>query len=292
MTGWGGSGWGGSGWGGYSLGGGPLVVNGLVAVAENVLQVQFASPIYFSGLLDSPDGSNPAIWTISPVAGTTGYDGQPARLVSVASVALADATAQNVNLTTDRPMSPYPAQYVVTVNGAYSADLTTQARGQTASTLAVYRVINSPQIEAPAPGRDFANPQTLRAAQASTIAQPAQTILGSLGYSGDGDYAIDQGDEGLRKRLTRRTFCRKNGFAFLPGYGVGARQRVKTLATTANREALAADCEAQYSQEPEVQRTVVSSHLDSQRPNLARLAVVIVKKDGRSVKYTSLVPVQ
>lgn len=275
----------------------PVTLVSASASAENAVLVVFNEGIYYSRLLDTKDASNPAIWTITPVAGTTGYDGNPARpvyVVSTSSFAVdGSGNTTSVLLTLDRPMSPYPAQYTMLVSSVWSADQTISIVAAMSSPfLAVYRTLEPPQVEAPSPGRDFANPQTLSGAVNSTIARPYQQLLGTLGYSPDGDYAIDRGDEGLKKRLTRRTFAKKNGFAFLPGYGVGITSYSKRLAKASVRDQLAADCEAQFSQEPEVAKAVVSIAPDAQRPNLQRLGIFLQKKSGKTARYSTLIPPQ
>lgn len=268
-----------------------FAVVSVTAAAENAVQVAFNLPVYFTGLLDTFDGSAPAVWSL--VGSGVGLDGQPARSVLVLAPSI-DATGQVVTLTLDRPTSPYPCTYGVLTTGVFTADFT-QALKNLGSLLllgttpAAYRELTPAQQNVPAPGRDLANPQTLAAAKASTIARPAQAALGSFGYSDDHDYAFDQGDEGLRKRLTRRTFCRKNGFAFLRGYGAGVRDHAKKLGTAATRDRLAADCEAQYAQEPEVASSVVNLRPDPSRPGLYRLAVFVKKKTGQTLRFSTLI---
>jgi hypothetical protein len=91
----------------------------LAVVAENVFRVTFASPPYYSGLLDAGDVSNPALFTFTPVPNTFGVDGNPTRPVSAAIVLpAANGDPNSVDVTVDRPMSPYPAQYSLKVNAA------------------------------------------------------------------------------------------------------------------------------------------------------------------------------
>ena len=295
-SGWGGGAWGGSAWGG-SLGG-SLSALLVEAVSENVLRVTFNAPVYYSGILDPGDASDPDLWQVTPVDGTVGYDDVAARGVMVVTVTrpvlVNDAFGAVLDLTLDRPMTPWPAQYdVATAGTLFSADKSvTIPPAQAGTAPALFRELARPDPTGIAPGRDFSNPQTLAAAVDSTAAQPQVQVLGSFGYSSDGDYAIDSRDLGLLKRLQRRLFTKKNGFLHLPGYGVGVFTYLKKLGRASARQQLAADCEAQFSLEPEVAQVQVLSYLDANFPNLVRLAVYIKKRDGRSVKYGMMIALQ
>jgi len=296
---WGLGPWGGGGWGG-PVSGGMLLALSVEARSENVLRVTFNMPVYFSGVLDPLDASNPDIWQASPVAGTVGYDGVAARSVMVVTV---EAPADLVNvpvgsvldLTLDRPMTPYPAAYqLATLSAIASADQSQQmAATSIGQTPALFRVLNPPDPTAAAPGRDLANPQTLSGAIESAIVQPQVAPLGSFGVSGDGDYAFDSRDTGLRKRLNRRFFTRKGGFLHLgQDFGVGVLQRVKRLGRASERQQLAADCEVQFAQEPEVAQVQVLSRLDPLRPNFVKMSVFIKKKNGRTAKFQTNIAMQ
>lgn len=272
----------------------PVTLSSAAAAAENAILVAFNEGIYFSQLLDTQDASRASLWSVAPVAGTTGYDGNAARPVTVVSVSPSTTDASgnptSVTLTLDRPMTPYPAQYAMTASQVWSADLTQVLNNASTTFLAVYGVIDPPQVNVAARGRDFANPQTVSGALASTVSQPYQQLLGTLGYSDSHDYAIDDGDAGLLKRLTRRTFTKKNGFAFLPGYGAGITTFVKRLGKASVRDQLAADLESQYAQEPEVAKAIVALRPDTAKPQLTRLSIFIQKKSGRTARYSTLLP--
>lgn len=294
--GWGASPWGSAPWGGSAPSG--LVLVSAVSVAENVVRVGFNRRVYFSALLDVPDASNADAWAVTPVSGTVGYDGLAARGVAVAHVDPASVPGTMdgsvLDLTLDRPMSPYPAAYAVAnALPIYSDDLTHQLPpGQQGTTPALFRVLNVPDPTSSITSRDLANPQTFAQAQGSTIAQPQVTALGSFGYDGSGSYALDSKDAGLRKRLTRRTFTKKNGFVHLPGYGVGITDYGKQLAKASTRAQLAAECEAQYAQEPEIAQVRVLTRLDPKNPSLLRLSVYLKKKSGQTARYAMVYPVQ
>jgi len=304
MVGWGSGGYGSSGWGGLPPAGPggigiPLQVVAASAVAENVVRVQFTTPVYYSGVLDPGDASNAALWQVLPVTGTSGLDGQPARPVSVLSTALPTiagaAPGLYVDVTLDRPMTPYPAQYTAVVGTISSADQsqTLDPSASMAATPSVYMALARTNVESSAPMRDFANPQSPQAARNSTIAQPAQTALGSFGYTDDHDYAIDSRDDGLRKRLNRRLFSRKGGYLHLgDGYGVGITTYIKRLGKAAVREQLTADVETQFAQEPEVAKVTALTRPDTNNPGLFRLDVFVQKRNGQTTKYKTLFPVQ
>jgi hypothetical protein len=290
--GWGSGAWGSSPWGGAVVG---LAAVSVVAVAENVLQVTFSSPVYLSGLGDPPDASQAALWSVQPVAGTVGYDGQPARAVSVVQVAVAALPGlygTMLNLTLDRSMSPYPAQYAVANAGnLYSADLSQLlAPGALGTAYGVLLELKPADVTAAAPARDMANPNTLSAAQASNISNPLVTPLGSFGYADTGDYANESGDTAYQMRIFRRLFTRKNGFKFLPGYGVGIPSYAKKLARPSRRAQMAADAEQQIKQEPETAQCTVTARLDPNRPALTRVGIYVVKKSGETKRYSVLVP--
>jgi hypothetical protein len=295
---WGLGPWGGGAWGG-AVGSGLEVVN-VQAPAENVIRVEFNLGLYFSGILDPGDASNPDVWQVTPDPGTVGYDGNPSRPVLVVTVAqpspapLGVAAGSVVDLTLDRPMTPFPGSYsVATLSSLFSSDLSQQlVAAQLGSTPALFRVLQPPDPTTLAPGRDLANPQTYANALGSNISQPQATFLGSFGYSDDGDYAMDSRDQGLRKRIFRRTFTRKNGFLHLPGYGIGVLQYSKQLGRASARQQLEADAQSQYAQEPEVAQCNVLSRLDPDNPNLVRLDTYLKKKNGQTAKYKTLIPTQ
>lgn len=286
---WGMGPWGGGPWGGAALA--TLSVLSVQAVSENVIRVFFSTPLYFSGILDPADASNAQLWDVEPVDGPVGYDGNPPRPVT--AVVVSQPVLPNVqfgaalDLTLDRPMTPFPSQYsVATLGSVYSSDLTQQLVAvNLGMTPAIFRVLNPQDPTVVAPGRDLANPQTAGGALGSTIAQPQVAILGSFGYGADGDYAIDSKDTGLLKRLQRRLFTKKNGFLHLQDYGVDVMSYSKKLGRPSARQQLAADCEAQFSREPEVAQVNVLTYLDPLDNSLLRLAVYIKKKNGQTAKY-------
>jgi len=274
-----------------------LQVVSAIALAENLIQVVFTEAIYFSSLLDPPDGSNAALYTLTPVVGTTGMDGTACRPCSVVSVALATpqtdlplnvAFGSVVDLTLDRPMTPYPANYTITCVGIFSSDQSTEITTSNSATIpATFKQLLSPSVDLPTPTRDFANPQSLAGAQGTPNPfNPGQ--LGVFVTDDQHDYAVDAGLVSFRKRLYRRLVTNPGGFLHLgQTYGVGIPSQGKKLATAAVQQALAAQVQVQIAQEPEVLAcgcTVVS---DPNNPGLVRFNIRVKLKNGKTFAYSA-----
>jgi hypothetical protein len=287
---WGEGTWGAGSWGG-GLGTGFQFVDA-IAIRENVIRVEFSGLIYFSGLLDPPDASLAANWTVTANGASVGMNGETARDVSVVLVTVSgeeDGVAPGdsgrfLNLTLDRPMTPWPAEYDIAWTNIFSHDLTETSEG-TASTVATYRQLEIPQVEAPTLSQDLANPQTLSQAQGSLPNPQGKYALGSFGTTDGGDYANDSGSTNLKKRILRRLFTKKGAFLHLPGYGVGVTDYVKKLGTAANISALRSDAENQIGQEPDVDQVRVTVLINAATPNLIRLRVAVRPKVGRPLAF-------
>lgn len=299
--GWGSEWWGAGGWGGPTSAALQLV--DAVAIRENVVQLTFNQPVYFSELLDIPDGSIISKYTVAPVAGSVGIDGNPARPVNVAAVALAQTPEDQgdlppgsqfgavLDVTLDRPMSPFPCAYTITVSQLFDADLSValDPGHATLQYAAVFKVFVPPQISTPAFNRDFSNPQSLFGA--TNLPNPQNVAnLGVFPIS-DGDYAIDSGLQGYKKRCFRRLYTAVAGFLHLgPTYGVGIPQQGKKLARPATIAQLAASAESQIGQEPETKSVHVTGARDTQNPGLTRFTVIAVTKGGASTKFSAAFP--
>lgn len=292
MPGWGSAVWGDSAWGGSASTG--LVFLNAVAVRENVIRLEFNTAVYFSSLLEPADASDATHYTAAPVSGSYGNDGEPARAVTIVEVKLAtvddgiDITEEGrfVDLYLDRPMSPWPAVYTLTASDIFSEDLSnTLASATTLSFYAVYRMLQQPTVDTGTPSRDLANPQTLSGAFASGIPVPDATgVLGTYSADSTGDYAFDEGTSNLRKRVIRRGITKKNGFAHLPGYGVGLPYYGKKLARSSTLAQASADYEAQVLQEPDVSTARISAAADPDVPSLVRFKILVRPKQGRPFK--------
>jgi hypothetical protein len=255
-----------------------------LAIAENVIQVTFNAPIYWSGILDADDGSIPAKYLVTPIAGGVGLDGSPVRPVNVVGVSIDPlSAAQNVtvvDITLDRPMTPFPAEYSVTLSGIWSADQTQiinpAANGYYVP--AAFKMVVPPALGEVAPVRDFANPQTLSGALDPLPVPQNPLNLGVFGVDDTGDYAFDQGLTSYKKRILRRLFTVPNAFIFLPGYGVGLGAHGKKLARPALLQQLASSAESQISLEPETESVTVQALSDLSNPGLVRFLVNAVPK--------------
>ena len=293
--GWGAGPWGLEAWG--SPGSLALDVLKVSAIAENVIRVYFSQALYFSTLLDAKDAADPSKYTIAPIAGTVGMDGLPTRAVTVASVAavadtdLPQGTVSNsvLDLTTDRPMSPWPGAYELSIANVWTADGLLEIDASTAvfDFLGLYRVVVVPSLDTGHPLRDFGNPQTIEAQQATQTSQPSprQISLGTF-YVQDGDYGLDQGIASIKKRIYRRLVTAPGGFAHLGNsYGVGVPQQAKKLLQTGTLNKLSALAEQQIGQEPEVKAVRVRAAPDPANTGLVNFYVSVSLRVGRSATF-------
>jgi hypothetical protein len=287
VFGWGASRWGGSAWGGST--GGALALNAVLAIRENVVRLAFNVPVYFSTILDPPDASEPEKYAVTPVAGTTGLDGEAARTVTPVLVTLPSAALDGippvdegrfVDVTLDRPLSAEGALYEVTVQDLFSKDLATTITSATLALDGLFRRLVPPQVDAAPVTRDLSNVQVL--SEPGSAAAPTRTVeMGTIRADDSGDYAFEEGTSTLKKRVLRRGVTRKNGFAHLPGYGVGIPDLGKHLAISANISAIAADYQAQILREPDVAQARVRPIVDPSVPGLVRFQVTVKPKVGR-----------
>jgi hypothetical protein len=288
-VGWGGEEFGRAPWGGAY----PAVpqLQSALAVSENVIQLFFTVPIYFSGLFDIEDASNKARYTITPVAGSIGLDGTPAKPLLVAAVDTGSLPGtymgQVILLTTDRPMTPNPAQYIVKCNGLWSQDQTEQllSTASSAQFNAVYKQVALPQTQTLTVRGDFANPQDLDAITSGITPNPTAVQLGSYVVDDTGDYAVETGLVGYKKRILRRIIATPGAFLHLgQGYGAGVRLYGKKLGSATKRAQLTAAVEAQVSLEPETAKVRCTSSLDPLNPGLIYLVVLARTKTGKVLK--------
>jgi hypothetical protein len=268
-----------------------------VAIAENVIQIAFNNAVYFSGLLDTADASQASLYTVTPNVSTTGYDGNPARACTAIQIALATTDIPNgsqygsvLDVTLDRPMSPYPATYNIAVQGIYQWDLTQEVAPTTLTLYGVYRTLVRPTADLPTLSRDFANPSSL---SGTTGLAQNPAILGVFSVDSSGDYAIDSGLASFKKRVYRRLVTKPGGFLHLGnGYGVGVPQQAKKLARNSTIQKLATQAESQISLEPETQACQVTVAPDAVQPWLARFTILVKVKGGRGTKFSAAFPTQ
>jgi hypothetical protein len=292
IVGWGASPWGGSAWGGAL--GGVQALNAALAIRENVVRVAFAVPVYVTGILDPQDGGDPRHYALSPVAGTIGLDGEVVRPASIVETRVPSAVRDGIavadegrfiDLVLDRPLSAVGALYDLTVSGIWSADLTTMITSASARVDGLYRALVPPQVDVPLPARDFANAQLGQPGADDPPVGVEDPALGTLRIDDSGDYAFDEGIASLRKRILRRFITRKNGFAHLPGYGVGVLQLGKRLAVASSLAAVSADAEAQIAREPDVAKVRVLPLVDPRVPGLVRFQITVRPKVGPAHRF-------
>jgi len=247
---WGSQGWGITPWGGVSgTSVTMLSLVSVVAIRENCVQLAFSDDVYFSRWHDPPDASFVSRYAITPLLGSIGDDGQPARPVAPVLVDNVFGDGTLINIWLDRPMSPYAAQYLVTVTDL--ASVGGAALDPTASSFEVFGVqrgLPAHVTEQLISNRDIANPQTLTALK-GLVRDP--NLLGRFVVDETGDLGTDQGLVSYKKRVFRRLITQKGRFAHLPNYGTQFLQSVKQLARPQLVHHLATDAEAQIRQEPE-----------------------------------------
>lgn len=291
--GWGAELYGAGGWGG-PVGSGIFFLLSALAIAENVVQLAFNNVVYYSGLLDPPDASNASNYVIVAATNTVGYDGNPARPVNVVAITPVTSDLPNgapsgsvLDVTTDRPMTPYPALYSIEVSGLFTADLSQALANTTLGYYGLYRELVSPSVDLPHPTRDFANPSSL--STAINLPNPQNPAnLGVFSVS-NGDYAFDQGMASFKKRVYRRLITRPGGFLHLgKGYGVGVPQQGKKLARPSTIRALSATAEKQIGQEPETQACSVTGRASASGE--ARFTILVKTKGGQGSKFSAAFP--
>ena len=282
MSGFGSSPFGGSAWGGALSA--SLTLVAATASRENQLRLQFSTPVYYSGLFDVLDASNPERYSVAVVAGSVGMDGEPVRPVAVVTteIAIVPNSEQGtyVFLNLDRPMSPYPAAYVVAASNLVSADLSQTLDTSAASIqfYGVHKALVVPTLEMAAGRRDIANPQSASQAQGTMT-------LGTLAVDASGDYAFDEGLASYKKRILRRLISARGGFKHLPEYGVGIPGYGKKLATANVRATILAEAKAQIQQEPETAAVSVTLTQDPVNPALTRIVILARTRTGQTLKF-------
>jgi hypothetical protein len=180
-------------------------------------------------------------------------------------------------------MSPWPARYLVSVNGLRTVAGATLQPGATSlqcDGLAAALVVQDPALVAS--GRDIANPQSLLSG-GDNVPLGAGVVLGTYPTNASGDYASDKGLASYRKRVVRRLAAMTGGFAHLPGYGLGATARVKQLDRGGTAETLASEAEVQVKAEPETATVRVTVERSAATPDVVVLRVRATTTAGGSI---------
>lgn len=254
-SGFGSEAWGRGPWGGLTFAGSGFAFTA-VAVRENVVRLTLSEPVQMSGLLDRFDGTQKTHYAFIEDDTTIGLDGSTARPVRAVRAAPGPELNQ-VDITLDRPLSPFPSRYEVLVQGLYNQAglfLNGIAGAQFAG---LYRAIVPPTAGLVVPSRDFANPQTLSALVGAFGDTTNKALLGTLQTDETGDIATDEGLISYKKRVFRRLSTDLGAFLHLPNYGVTIRRRVKQLGRPGLIQQLSAEAESQILQEPETQSVSV-----------------------------------
>jgi hypothetical protein len=290
-------GFGGGPWGETPWGGGwvlpiPPTASFLSAIAirENMFRLEFAAPIEFTYLGGARDGSAISHYSVSPVAGTIGLDALPARAITAATIEQTDIAETGdadfgrfLDFTVDRPMSPYPCLYSISVVGLFAVGSLAPIN-ESVVAYAAYRQLAVPLSEFSVPSRDIASPQTLSSFY-DPLPEPDRVLLGSFAVDDNGDYAFDEGLVNFKKRVLRRLIFRKGKFPHMPGYGVGVPASSKQLDTAATRGRLAAEAERQILLEPDCKSCTVSVVSDPNKPGLVRFQIVATTHKGQTTRF-------
>jgi hypothetical protein len=247
-AGWGAGAWGSAPWG---IGSDPLAILSALAVRENVVRVTFNQAVYFSGILDPGDASNPARFVVRGISGI-GLDGVPVYDVRAVTIAEVGDGGAVLDVTVDRPFAQYPCVYRVSANALKSVTGRFIIAGSSAGFDGVQAGVREFALDQILATSDFANPQNAAALQGLPNSQAlTSAALGTFRPDGTGDYAKDSGLVSYNKRVIRRVMANKDGFAHLKGYGLGPASLTKRTGKPGLRELLASDAEDQIRQEPE-----------------------------------------
>lgn len=196
------------------------------------------------------------------------------------AVAVLAVEGAAVDLVLDRPLTSYPARYAVDVNDVWDAIGEEKTTGQRTIS-SIYRLLATETR--PTPARDFHNPSTHNALL-DPVPDPNNPLnLGTFVVDEQGDYASDEGDTGLRKRIIRRLISRKGRTAHAPSYGVGVVDLGKRLALPDVLSSTVTDAEKQIAEEPEIAK-VRCALVPSKTPGLAFFVVLGKTKTNAVVR--------
>lgn len=259
-----------------------------LAIRENVVRVTFNEAPRYTQLGDPNDAASASRYAIVPVDGTTGRDGNPTRPVSVAAIEQANAGGTVLDLVLDRPMSPEPGVYDLTLTGLVTAAALLPMATTTVQYTALFKGLVPPIPEKIINNRDIANPQTLASIMQPLPVATGESLDGLLGtYQPDsqGDLAFEEGLIAYKKRVFRRLVTRRGAYAHLPNYGIGVLQTTKQLARAGIREQLAIEAEDQIRLEPETIDVSVAIVVDSNDLSLSRYRIRARTSFGPNIDF-------
>lgn len=282
ISGWGSLPWGAGPWG--AGGAADLELQHALAIRENVVRLTFNVAPQFTKLLTPNDAANPRRFQFTPLSSPVGMDGEPARGVRpvlVERARVAQSFGAVLDVTLDRPLSPWPCRYIVACNQLVSVD---GALMSVASKTfdALYRTLRTQSTSDASPSRDIANPQTYQA-QLDPLPQAGDPIaLGVIPIDASGDYAFDQGITQLKKRVFRRLLTVKGRFPALPTYGVGIPAYGKRLSIEGVRQEIVQEAEKQLRLEPDVSEVKVSAFTSPENPavTIFRIRIRVASSQG------------
>lgn len=248
-----------------------------VAIRENVVRLRFNTGVLFNGVLGAGDSSNPKRYTIKPIQGTIGLDGEPARKVfpvAATQAALEGTFGSAIDVTTDRAFTAFPSRYRVAVKGIHASNGALLEPSKTSFEFYGLRKERpKPRTDMVAASRDIANPQ-VGSALLDPLPNPFDPLLlGTFPIDESGDFAVDEGIDSYRKRVIRRCYTRKGAFPWMPDYGVGLPEQIKRLSRRGVRDAIAAEVESQIAKEPETIEVNAHFEQDHRSPELFWLRV-------------------
>jgi hypothetical protein len=256
--------WGAGSFGG-GLGGGAMRIVSAGAAAGNRLRIGFSLPPKFTRTYVPDDSARPGVFSLLPVTGSKGPNGEEVLPILVAtcerppSTETTDLTYLDVVL--ESPMMGSPALYELRILQAIHATTGEILATGSVLVLGVDEVQLPPSTNVERSARDFADTD----------------ILGTMDIGPDGDYLSDSGVEAFKARVVRRALVKRNGFPWAPNYGLGLGEYVKQNPRGQTITNLAVSAESQFRQDPSASQVSVTLTRDG---GVLRMTVDATLKDG------------
>jgi hypothetical protein len=251
-------------------------------VRENTIRIAFFAPVLINYLEDIRDSLTPNKYVVNAISGV-GLDGNAVHEVRVVKVMTVDGEPAQLDIVLDRNLSHWPCRYEVQAFGVYMATGALFPSPMVVEFDSVREEFVKPSVDFYRSTKDVSNPTSL-----SALLDPVPDVndfnLGSFTYGDDGDYAMDEGVENLRKRLYRRVIVKPGGFVWLPEYGVGITNYGKRVNSAGIREKLRSEMESQINQEPDVKASKVLL-AQSTTPGLFKVYMKVLTKDNKAYQF-------